>query len=485
MKTNLLALEEKLSDESQEFLNTHISVNDSLSSQLQSWEMDTKLKLARNFPFSQSEMQLSEAESQFKSSPTDISEYRNDLKRFESFLREARLPRDITYWQQVTRSPKTGDKNKPVDISMQRKLLLQEWRKQLDLKRSGWELEAINRYRKRYLKQLEEWLEKLRKIINGLESLGLEPGYFLNSSKGGLSLSDIEQLKQWAGYLSKDQGVKELCELLGKVRQAALSEKIETAKTVVSTPAIIPDANSREEIIGIRLGRDIEHLLPSELSLLSDPDTATLFDLKYVESRLMCFDMQGIQSESTEVEIEEEQQVTEEDKMGPIVICVDTSGSMHGSPEIIAKAVTLYLATTARQKKRACYLINFSTGIETLDLSDGYSLKTLLSFLKKSFHGGTDVAPAIAHGLGVMEGDNYENADMLIISDFVMSSLSEDMLNAVENQRASGNRFYSLCIGNEFMSNRLKTHFDREWVYNPASASIQELISFQKGIIDR
>lgn len=42
------------------------------------------------------------------------------------------------------------------------------------------------------------------------------------------------------------------------------------------------------------MGRDIEHIA-AQLALLADPETSILFDLKYVESRLMCFDMQGIQ----------------------------------------------------------------------------------------------------------------------------------------------------------------------------------------------
>lgn len=490
MTTSLLTLEQGLSNINLEFLKSSDNIKGSFTSQLNNWEVNVKRKLAEDFPFVKSEFQCTESEKQVLSNLDCVSAYKDDLRNFESFLGAARLPRDTAYWKRSvpplvgSETDKEG-KYKQIAISMQRKLLQQEWRKRLNLKRSEWELETISQYREKYLKQIEDWLEKLRSITECLVRLGLDPGYFLDFSRGRLSLSDVGKIEQWARYLSEDEGVKELCELLGKVRQICLSEKIKIAKTVVSVPVTIPDVNSREEIVGIKLGKDIEHLLPSELALLSDPETAILFDLKYVESRLMCFDMQGIQNRSKEVEIEEEHQVSEEDKMGPIVICVDTSGSMHGSPETIAKAVTLFMATTARQKKRDCYLINFSTAIETLDLSGGYNLQTLIAFLQKSFHGGTDVEPAITHGLNIMEKDEYTNADMLIISDFVMSSLSKKMLEAIEKQRASGNRFYSLCIGNAFMTDRLMSHFDREWVYNPSSSSIRELIGFQEGLVDR
>ncbi|MBL1415801.1 MAG: hypothetical protein COB27_002825 [Moritella sp.] len=61
-----------------------------------------------------------------------------------------------------------------------------------------------------------------------------------------------------------------------------------------------------------------------------------------------------------------------------------------------------------------------------------------------------------------MQKNSFKNAGMLIISDFVISSLPRDYLAQIETQREFGNRFYSLCIGNHFMVERLKTHFDSE-----------------------
>ncbi|WP_422449082.1 MULTISPECIES: VWA domain-containing protein [unclassified Endozoicomonas] len=506
MKKILLRLQDEFSDDSAAFLKIHPEINTTVSSQLKSWEESLKTEVQGGFPFSEDERLCSQAEYELSSGKADVIHIEDDLKHFSSFLCSAKMPRDISFWERkiahtrcepdealkeqeesqhtcMLQREKQSEPDVRSDLCTLRRLLQHEWRKRLSQKRAEWELETVSRYRVKYLQQLEEWLERLKDIVKYIEKLGLEPGYFLDFSEGKLSLSDIEQLKKWAEYLSGDQGVKDLCDLLGKLRQISRSEKIEMAKTVVSLPVFIPDVSSREEIIGIKLGKDIEHALPSELALLSDPETAILFDLKYVESRLMCFEMEGFQADIKDTEVEQEQQVSEEDKMGPVVICVDTSGSMHGHPETIAKAVTLYLTTMAKQQNRNCYLINFSTGIETLDLSEGYTLKKLLSFLQKSFYGGTDVAPAIQHGLGIMLKDDYQNADMLIISDFVMASLPDEMLEAVEHQRESGNRFYSLCIGNEFMSNRLKTHFDREWIYNPASSSIKELIGFGNGIL--
>ena len=197
-------------------------------------------------------------------------------------------------------------------------------------------------------------------------------------SNGSLSPQDIETFKRWLNYLNKSEDVKELCDLLGKMRQLELSDRLEKVLVNHVQTMNVPDFNSREEIVSIQIGRDIEHALPSELALLTDPDTALLFDIKFVESRLMCFEMQGQKSEKEEFSREEDRTISEQDKLGPMVICVDTSGSMQGMPETIAKAVTLFMACKAKEQGRACYVINFSTGIECLDLGLGIEMESLI-----------------------------------------------------------------------------------------------------------
>lgn len=45
---------------------------------------------------------------------------------------------------------------------------------------------------------------------------------------------------------------------------------------------------------------------------------------------------------------------------GPIILCLDTSGSMMGAREVVAKALALECMRQARTQKRACYLYSFS-----------------------------------------------------------------------------------------------------------------------------
>ena len=42
-------------------------------------------------------------------------------------------------------------------------------------------------------------------------------------------------------------------------------------------------------------------------------------------------------------------------------------------------------------------------------------------------------APAIEHALDTMEQDAYKNADLLVVSDFIMSGLSDNLLTVSKN----------------------------------------------------
>ncbi len=360
--------------------------------------------------------------------------------------------------------------------------MLAEWRKLLDGARAEWELREIALRRAALMEQLGRMLQLLCELHDKLHELGWDTGILLDLSQGDLTPQDIERFKRWAAYLAEDEGIRALCDLLGKMRRIDLSETIERVKSVSLASMYAPDANSREEIVGIRLGNDIEHVLPSELVLLADPETALLFDMKYVESSLMCFDMEGLQRIQCPIETEEDRCVKEREKQGPMVICIDTSGSMNGLPETIAKAAALYLAAKSREQYRPCYLINFSTSIETLDLSAEVGAEALFRFLRMSFHGGTDVALALEHALDKMEEDAYRNADLLIVSDFIMSDLPERSRARIESRRLHGNRFHSLVVGDCYMTQGLKNLFDNEWIYDPSYARIHELVSFQRSV---
>ncbi len=398
------------------------------------------------------------------------------VSEYQELCLIAGVPFDNRFWQSKLEEKDSGEKE------LAFRLLLNEWQKNLDKAQAKWELEQISHARQQFLAKLEEWLKLLQELNQQLSGFGLDFGLWFDDSFGNLSPQSIKELKRWATYFAKDKGAQAIADLLGKMRQIEQSSKIETITQTISINTPVVDINSKEEIIGLRLGKDLEYTLPSELALMADPDTAILFDLKYLESKLVCFELQGINYQEEQKEISVEIESQNDEKLGPMILCIDTSGSMNGVPENIAKAMALYLGNKAKEQNRPCFIINFSTGIETFEITATKGIADLVSFLGKSFHGGTDAVPALRQALIMLESEHYKKADVLMISDFVMGELPSSLLDAIKAQRNTGNQFNSLVIGNVFMNSRLKTHFDNEWVFNPHTHQILELVQFNQNI---
>ena len=121
---------------------------------------------------------------------------------------------------------------------------------------------------------------------------------------------------------------------------------------------------------------------------------------------------------------------------------------------------------------RKCYVISFSTGIETLDMSDfasGDALAKLVQFLRMSFNGGTDASPALHHTVQMLQKDGYRNADVLMISDFVMGTLPDDLVEAITAEKENDTDFYSLVIGTSGNKGTIE-RFNHNWVYDTTDA---------------
>lgn len=475
------------------------TVEEKLYSEMDIFGKESHKKLRLQNPFYKNQKSLNLAKyNLLMSKGIDIE---SDLKYYNELTQIADVQIDNNFWikeiNKLKERVKVRDKKvktKKVvidslekiaeDAKITRRLLQEKWQKNLYEAYAQWELQELQKYRVALMEQLEKWLEMLQLLDDTLSSFSLETGVLFDLSKGNISLQNIQEIKKWFDYISKNKGVKELLEMLGSLRQAEKTSKQEVVKTITRIKEQVIDIDSKEEIIGITIGRDIEYALPQELALLSDDETSLLFDLKYVEGRIMSFAMQGISESTKEMETEKLVQVSENEKKGPFIICVDTSGSMQGTPETIAKAITLFMATKAIEEKRDCYLINFSTGIETMDLSGAIGMEKVMEFLQKSFNGGTDASPVLSHAVDMMKKEKYKMADVLMISDFVMGHLDDALTQRISIAKENKNKFYSLAIGNIFLDKRLKAVFDNEWVYNPQNSSVHSIVDNLNSIED-
>ena len=222
---------------------------------------------------------------------------------------------------------------------------------------------------------------------------------------------------------------------------------------------------------------DFNHMIPAEMALLADEETEVLFYKKLLEKKLLTYQFVSYDDiEIEKIEIDEREKKKETDK-GPYIICVDTSGSMSGEPERVAKVISFAIMKKCLNEDRKAYLISFSTGIETFELTDlNKSLGQLAVFLRKTFNAGTDAVPALKEALSKMKENNYKKADLLFITDGEVD-YPQQVVNDVNEQKKHENKFYSLIIGSAFNKKFLEI-FDKNFTYNSQN------IYKNKGIIE-
>ena len=290
-------------------------IREQLSSEIETEQRSIRRRLRRDNPFKEHQIVLRRTENELKENMATIDQLEQDFQHFQAFAKQTNSRIDEAYWLSEIEKLKENRKadRQVVDLVIKelfeeptmleevlqqyihedqiifRRLLLQQWRRLLDEQVTQWEIETIQKLRRELLGRLKEWLEKLQLLADTLDELSIEPGILFDLSKGNLSLSNIEELKRWVSYISEDKGVRELCDMMGRLRRAEKAKRQELIKNLLTVTEYVPDINSREEIVGVYLGKDVEHALPQEIALLSDEDTSLLFDMKFVEGSLDVF----------------------------------------------------------------------------------------------------------------------------------------------------------------------------------------------------
>jgi uncharacterized protein with von Willebrand factor type A (vWA) domain len=178
------------------------------------------------------------------------------------------------------------------------------------------------------------------------------------------------------------------------------------------------------EISGARFDSRIEHMLPSEALLLRHPVGQRLWRARQAEGRLLAHATEAVVVDWRPDPLgrthETASAAPQALQRGPFVLCLDTSGSMAGAPENIAKAVAIAALRAAHVQRRACRLLAFGGPGEIIerDLGDASSgLASVLDLMGQAFDGGTDVQAPIERALECIADAAWTGADLLIVSD--------------------------------------------------------------------
>lgn len=364
---------------------------------------------------------------------------------------------------------KRGFENKISQSSFEsiKEHLTEKWENLLYLKQTNWELNIIDNWRKKFVEELYNRIEELKKLQEIIEPFTNELGRLFDLSRGNWQRANFDILKRYSKFLMQEKALQQLSEMLGKMRLAETEFEDELFNNRIINPQWKSENNSKSELIGIIESDDLSSLLPTETALLSDNTLQLVFMKKFVEKKLQTFEYQTRIQSFQEQEFLDKRQKEKEETKGPFIICIDTSGSMNGIPETVAKTMCFAILKIAIRENRNCFLISFSTEIETLNLTDlKNSFEKIIEFLSMSFNGGTDAAPAMREALQQLQLNEYKKADLLMISDFVMPSFDNQTKEQIKLAKESKNKFYSLVIGKSQNQNVI-ADFDSNWFYNP------------------
>jgi len=238
--------------------------------------------------------------------------------------------------------------------------------------------EAMNR-------AFEEAARKFDQSSSEMVHWGTEPGEPIRL--------DATQRLDLALKMKDSDRLRRFFKMVGRFRMAAISAHNERMRHGV------------DEIYEIECGDDLSHLIPAELSMLTNPLLKKDFFRRYHERRLLCYHLRH----------------NDPGERGPMVVLVDVSDSMGGEKELWAKAVALALRELAWRKKRHCAVVEFGArddpllvlrfppGVERLD--------DVVRMAEFFLGGGTDFVKPMEAALAIFQTKDYREADVVMITD--------------------------------------------------------------------
>ncbi len=234
-------------------------------------------------------------------------------------------------------------------------------------------------------------------------------------SKGKMVRIRLEDIRNVAELVQQKAWLKALIAVLGRIEELG----------AVWNP--LPATMSKGEIHSVGRGGDVENMLPSEAMLLLGPATRTLFFARLYERSLLAYTMKATAREGGD------------NPGGPMIALVDTSGSMKGQTEIVAKGFVLAAARLARLQNRRFLLGIFGSKDEYKEfelVGKNTNPGEFLRFLAWSFHGGTDINGPINRVCAKIVQEGWEAADCLVITDGMAlpSAHTKAVVDAVRKQ---------------------------------------------------
>lgn len=271
-----------------------------------------------------------------------------------------------------------------------------------------------------------------------------------------LETRNYSAMMNYFDLIKDDENIRKFVEYIGTNLEEELELKeIEEELFIENVP---------QEVFALYQSDDLNNLLPHEIVQLDDPDLELIFLKNLVEKKLLSYQLSGIERQMREAWVVDYKEVG---KKGPILVCLDTSGSMRDLNEIVAKAFALTVINILEKLGVNCAFFPFSMDAKFYDLfNTGNKTKLVANALKTSFYGGSDITNLISLLKTTIFQRKYQNVNILIISDFLFKNVNNEEVNKlIKDIKAAGHRFHAVNISENKYKNGFLEHFETEWAY--------------------
>ena len=330
----------------------------------------------------------------------------------------------------------------------------------------------------------EDWQER-RDLLEELEAVFGEAGDIIKNTNWDM-LRGLLRSEGWQEIVRIRRLIEALPELtnvirqLGRAQPAANPQESNLRELQLMQQSTAPRNSIRitrvpempGETRGVYRSGRIARMLPSETMLLTHRRLRLIWHAHHAERSLLTYEeddrMREVVQERMPVWRPSPQRMPDmRMEAGPMLICVDTSGSMKGGPEAVAKAVVLEAMRTARAQERACHVFAFGGPGEIVELElavDAAGIGCLAQFLGQGFGGGTDICGPIERVLSRLVDERWQLADLLVVSDGEFGATRETVAALARRKAEQGLRVQGVLIGDRETLGMLELADDTFWV---------------------
>jgi len=449
-------------------------------------EMSTADKLAEDifyslYKYDPKQHEEKEIKSQYKMNK-NLIEKTMDTKEFETFRERTQMDEMQSAIGTISFLEKTLEKMDDEDIKKVNKKTQQLNKQQNELESLKSQLEGLDSIENKN-EELEEQLEKKKEKLEKLKEKQEKTEEKLEQNMQNASSAMRQAARE--GMKEAKKNTQNMEDMIsgwglgdnGDMKKLPLDKRIELAKELKDNEKLQKIAKmigsmkrlslsvrknkvtkKPEEIQNITRGDDISRTLPDELGLLAMDDEITdlLFFKRKEEKELLQYELEG----------------KEKKGKGPIIACVDTSGSMSGQKEIWGKGVAAGLFHIAKRENRDFIGILFSYSKESMktyhllhdDISKDEQLKRFKDFSQGFIGGNTDFEPPLKESIelissGINAEKDYKQADIVFITDG-QAKITDETKNQIEEIKDKI-EFKIIGIGVESLAGGLEDFCDR------------------------